>query len=108
MTPGKLAAQLGHAFHYSVTDKNNYPLIQKYETPSLGGSKVCLYSRDEQQLIQIKSKLDFIGIPCKLVIDSNHVHPPHFDGQPIVTALGIGPCTKKDTKKILSKLKLIK
>jgi PTH2 family peptidyl-tRNA hydrolase len=46
------------------------------------------------------------GIPHKLIIDSGHIMPPHFDGNPIITALGIGPCCRDEIKNITKKFKL--
>lgn len=34
--------------------------------------------------------------------------PPFFDGSPIVTALGIGPATREQIKKITKKFQLVK
>ncbi|MFS1427926.1 aminoacyl-tRNA hydrolase [Vibrio splendidus] len=108
MNPGKLAAQIGHAFHYAVRNKELDPsILDAYENPDIGGSKVCLWAKNEFNLHQIRHKLTELGIPTSLVIDQNHVCPPHFDGNPIVTALGVGPCTKSQAKRALSKLKLI-
>lgn len=44
-------------------------------------------------------------LPYSLIIDSGHILPPFFDGNPIITALGVGPLTKEESK-ILRKLKL--
>ncbi|WP_366534040.1 aminoacyl-tRNA hydrolase [Vibrio parahaemolyticus] len=109
MNAGKLCSQIGHAFHYSVRNKEICnSLVDDYENPEIGGSKVCLWANDEIHIHKIHHEIQKLGVPCALVVDSQHVHPPFFDGSPIVTALGVGPCTKRQVKRVLGKLKLIK
>ncbi len=109
MNPGKLGSQLGHAFHYAIRNKDICnSLVEDYENPEIGGSKVCLWAKNEIHIHKIHQEILRLGVPCSLVIDQNHVSPPFFDGSPIVTALGVGPCTKRQVKRVLGKLKLIK
>lgn len=109
MPKGKLAAQAGHAFEYAMSNAIfNFPhRAKKYQNPNLGGSKISLYIPSEEEIIELYNKLLAANIPCSIVVDKNHVLPPHFDGSPIITALGIGPVSKKESKHLLSKLKLV-
>jgi peptidyl-tRNA hydrolase len=102
MTPGKIAAQAGHAY------LNAYLLnpIPDYQSDGLG-TKVCLCAPDEYALLRLKQELDDLSIPNSLIIDSGHVMPPFFDGSPVVTALGFGPVTKDKVFHLTGKLKLL-
>jgi hypothetical protein len=46
------------------------------------------------------------GIHSSLIIDREHVEPPHFDGSPILTALGVGPLSRDQAKPFLSRFRL--
>tara|TARA_B100000700_G_scaffold298745_1_gene364962 strand:- start:8438 stop:8767 length:330 start_codon:yes stop_codon:yes gene_type:complete len=109
MPKGKLSAQSGHAFEYAMSNATlKFPIrAKKYKNPNLGGSKISLYIKSEKEIIELYNKLLSEDIPCSIVVDKNHVLPPHFDGSPIITALGIGPVSKKETRHLLSKLKLV-
>lgn len=107
MSGGKQAAQLGHAFVNTLLEaaKSNPEIIDEYQQDGLG-TKVCLSARLDEihrayLLAQEKS------LPCSLIIDSGHIHLPDFDGSPIITALGIGPCTREQIKEIVKKFKLL-
>jgi len=107
MTGGKAAAQLGHAFVNSLLEasKQNPNIVSEYQDDGLG-TKVCLVSETLQDLEIAYHKAKDAGIPCSLIIDSGHIHLPDFDGLPIVTALGIGPCTREQIKNINKRFKL--
>jgi peptidyl-tRNA hydrolase len=107
MTAGKAAAQLGHAFVNSLLEaqQSNPTIIKNYQADGLG-TKVCLIADHLHQLEQAYLEAKEQNLPCSLIIDSGHIHLPDFDGSPVVTALGIGPCTKEEIGKILKKFKL--
>lgn len=97
MPPGKLASQAGHAFTDSLTlaldtDPDRFHSYRQ----NGGGSKVVLKAKSDTQLINAYNKIKETDIPCVMIVDQVHVMPPHFDGQPIITALGIGPCTREE------------
>lgn len=79
----------------------------KYRSPAHGGSKVVLRSKNQNQLISAYLKAMELGIPCALVADRHHVLPPHFDGSPVLTALGIGPCTRDQARQITKKFQCV-
>jgi len=109
MPPGKLAAQAGHAYtdtlyeaHTATPDR-----YHDYQIMGKGGSKVTLKSRNENQLIIAYNACLEAEIPCAIVVDREHILPPHFDGSPIITALGIGPCTKAEAQHITKKFNCV-
>lgn len=107
MSPGKLASQAGHAFldafeKCRVAD----PLIAAEYKGDQHGTKVVLKADNLYKLLRAKELAEELGLPCALITDSGHIMPPHFDGDPIITALGIGPARRDDIKAITKKFKL--
>lgn len=97
MPTGKLASQAGHAFTDSLDmalreDPDRY---YGYRQDG-GGSKVVLKAKSDQQIINTYMRVKEAGLPCAIIVDQKHVMPPYFDGSPIITALGIGPCTREE------------
>lgn len=109
MPPGKLAAQAGHAYTDSLFDAwiTDPGLALSYRDRSSGGSKVTIKAKNQQQLIKAYAHAKELGIPCALIVDQHHILPPHFTGEPIITAVGIGPCTKDDCREITKKFRCI-
>ena len=108
MNSGKLAAQAGHAYTNtllaSLLENPNKTL--QYESVGDIGTKICLQAKNLDHLLFIKKQADAQGICNQLITDPGHIFGEHFDGSPIVTALGIGPVTKSQAK-FLRKLKLV-
>lgn len=102
MPTGKLAAQAGHAYTDSLLEcLDVHPeRVMRYRRGENAGSKATLKAKNEQALLRALDECRAAGIPCALVVDQNHVLPPHFDGSPIVTALGIGPVSRKDARAV--------
>jgi len=109
MPTGKLSAQTGHAYSDSLAfAAENHPLLYKnYRNHLLGGSKVTLKSKNINHLIKAYNQAMAEGIPCAIVVDREHILPPDFNGEPIITALGIGPCTKEKVKHITKKFQCL-
>jgi len=79
---------------------------------TLHGEKIVLRLLDHQkgvpsleQLLEVERKCKEAGIPCALITDSGC--PDFFNGEPTVTALGVGPAKRHETKKILRQFKLL-
>lgn len=108
MSAGKLSAQAGHAYTNSLlTAIKQIPEVAlQYEDAGRIGTKICLKAKSLLDIEKVYYKAQQLGIPCSLITDSGHVMPPHFDGSPIITALGIGPLTRAQSK-FLSKFKLV-
>ena len=102
MPSGKMVAQAGHAFlqAYLASDLEE---TQEYHADGLG-TKITLEASLED-ILKTQLRLEEAGVPCVLIEDSGHVLLPHFDGSPIVTALGVG--LNPRAPKILSTFKLL-
>src|SRR3546814_20145322 len=100
MPPGKLSAQSGHAYTdalWACLDQAPEKALA-YRTTGIGGSKVTIKCKNLGQLERAQRECAEAGIPHSVVTDAEHVLLPHFTGDPIVTALGIGPCTKEECR----------
>lgn len=97
-----MSAQAGHAYTdaLAVAHSEDSGRYSNYRNESLGGSKVTMKSKNESQLIRAYNRALEAGLPCSIVVDREHVLPPDFDGSPIITALGIGPCTQAEAREI--------
>lgn len=109
MPTGKLAAQAGHAYTDALTNaQESHPdNVKYYRNRQSGGSKVTLKAKNEDHLIKAYNQAIAAGLPCSIIVDQGHILPPHFDGSPIITALGIGPCTKEQVKQITKKFQCV-
>jgi peptidyl-tRNA hydrolase len=109
MPVGKLSAQAGHAYTDALKNahKNNPKAYDNYFNSDLGGSKILLKSKNDNQLIAAYNKAIELGLPCSIIVDRHHIMPPHFDGSPIITALGIGPCLRSEAKQITKKFQCL-
>jgi peptidyl-tRNA hydrolase len=108
MPPGKLAAQAGHAFldaYLSALDLR--PTDARAYRDGSHGTKIALRSESLDDLLRAHSLAQRAGLPTALVTDAGHVLPPHFDGSPIVTALGIGPGRRSEVRHITRRFALV-
>ena len=106
MSPGKIASQAGHAYlcAFLRCQEINPHIAGKY-LKDLPGTKVCLQSKNLDALLRAKAEAETSGIPCSLIIDSGC--PNFFDGQPIVTAIGLGPANENTIKHITRRFQLL-
>lgn len=105
MSPGKAIAQAGHAYTEALLHSFDTPAGRAYARLS-PGTKICLDGGSELRLRALEERLRAAGLaPCP-VIDRHHVEPPHFDGSPILTAIGLGPLPRAAAPSFLRKLKL--
>lgn len=109
MPAGKLSAQAGHAYGdvLALANEITPERVKDYRNLSKGGSKVTLKARNQNQLITAFNAAREAGIPASVVVDQGHVFPPHFDGKPIITAIGIGPCTQAEVRHITKKFNCV-
>lgn len=109
MTSGKTASQAGHAFLNSfIESTKTRPEVSAFYQRDGIGTKCCLTAKNEHQILAAHEKAMAAGIPCSLIYDSGHIMPPHFDGNPIITALGIGPARRHEINAITRKFPLCK
>jgi peptidyl-tRNA hydrolase len=106
MGPGKIASQAGHAYVETIlqTQVTHPDRFEAYRADGLG-TKVCLAVPTLEQLLEVERKCKEAGIPCALITDSGC--PDFFEGKPTITALGVGPTKRHETKKILRQFKLL-
>lgn len=109
MTAPKLAAQTGHAYDGSHDDGKLFrPEITANYKGTGHGTKVVMYAKNFGQLMRAFHDAQDMGFPCEIVIDRGHVHPPHFDGRPIVTAIAIGPVYEDEVHQITKRYTVAK
>ena len=106
MDSGKIASQAGHAYLGAFINANS-DLQKEYhaEFPQSPGTKVCLTAKNLNYLLRAKEEAEAAGIPAYLVTDSGCAN--FFNGEPTVTALGLGPSTKNEIGKITKKFQLL-
>ena len=108
MTPGKASSQLGHAF--KIITKNileNEPALARQYFGDGIGTNICLKAKNLNSLQRAHREAMDAGLPCALITDEGHIMPPHFDGSPIITALGIGPCRRDEIEHITKRFNCI-
>lgn len=110
METGKLSAQAGHAYTdvLDLAQETDPKRREGYRNPNTGGSKVTLKARNENQLIRALNEARAAGIPAIPVVDANHIIPnTPFDGSPIITAIGIGPCRQDEVRHITKRFNCV-
>jgi peptidyl-tRNA hydrolase len=106
MSAGKIASQAGHAYlgAFLQCQEINPQLASEY-LKDFPGTKVCLKSKNLDSLLCAKAEAESSGIPCSLITDSGC--PDFFDGQPIITAIGLGPANENQIKYITRRFQLL-
>ncbi len=104
MSASKLAAQCGHAF----VNAYEQALLQRPQITSgykgTGeGTKIVMSAKSLRSLVRAYRDMQTARLPHHLVIDRGHKMPPHFDGEPIITALGIGPVYRDEIEATLKR-----
>ena len=107
MSPGKLASQAGHAFLGAFLQCRDPSVLAEYHRhfPQSPGTKVCLAVRSLAELFRVEQTAQAAGIAVFRVVDSGCEN--FFGGQPVITAVGIGPATRAQVLNITKKLKLL-
>jgi peptidyl-tRNA hydrolase len=107
MNTGKKISQAGHAYVGAFLQASPEILTQYHsDFPKHPGTKVCLECKNLVQLMRAEAEAKDAGIPTYKVTDSGCEN--FFGGNPIVTALGIGPATKSQIKHITKRFQLLK
>jgi len=105
MPPGKLAAQAGHAFIGALEATPTERRLSYHKDPP--GTKIVLAAPTVDHLLWASGELSCLDLGQFLVEDSGHILPPHFDGNPIITALGFGPATRDEVRRITRRFDLV-
>lgn len=109
MSEGKANAQSGHAYVDAILhalshgDANVRQVAMSYAELD-PGTKICLDGGSLPKFENLIERLSAAGVPHVVITDSGHIELPDFDGNPIVTAIGIGPLRPSKTPKFLRKL----
>lgn len=106
MDTGKITSQAGHAYLGAFLRADSATIAEYHKDfPSSPGTKIALKCPSLEHLLHFEELAKEAGLPFFRVIDSGC--PNFFNGEPIVTALGIGPARKEQIKHITKKLQLL-
>jgi peptidyl-tRNA hydrolase len=101
MPPGKLASQAVHASRLSLLKyikslpKHLADLaIDEFITLNSCGSAIVLRAKNLDQMLKARDEAEAAGLPWALFSDSGHILLPHFTGDPVISALAIGPAPR--------------
>ncbi len=115
MPKGKLASQAIHATRLSTLKYlRDMPPEKMLEAMDyfLGknscGSAFTVTAKNMGQIERIKKEAIEAGLPWAMFSDSGHILPPHFDGNPIVTGISIGPAPRARIRHISKRYQSIK
>jgi peptidyl-tRNA hydrolase len=100
MTPGRLAAQACHAAKNCalIAQRQDPELLRLYQGPDFIGTQIIMKAKNEGALRRAYAEAQHAGLICSLIIDKDNIYPGFSEGEPIVTALGIGPCTREQAE----------
>lgn len=100
MPPGKAAAQAAHACAQSLLEYlvDHPDQARAFRAAGTSGTRIILIADREAQLLQARDLAAAQSLPHALFYDSGHILLPHFDGNPILTALAIGPAPKESMR----------
>jgi PTH2 family peptidyl-tRNA hydrolase len=115
---GKEAAQLAHAsasvilqhlpriLWYKILAKMRIDVPSSAMFQWVNGSfaKICVYCKDEAELLAIYQKAKSAGLPCSLITDAGVTE---FNGVPTNTAIAVGPCWSHELNGITDRLSLM-
>lgn len=104
MTAGKAASQAGHAFLDSFVEAPQ-DIAKAYLAD--GGTKIVLSVPGEKELCDLYHAARMAKLPCAMVIESEHIMLPSFDGSPVATAIGVGPLPRSSARKLTRRFKLM-
>lgn len=99
MSTGKVASQASHAaVQTSLACLDKDPdRFRDYQGEEFG-TKVCLAAPHETKLHELWHLAKERNIPCALIEDSGH--KAFFNGEPVITALGIGPVRRDEVPEL--------
>ena len=105
MSPGKIAAQAGHAYldSYLKAQDMRPETIPLYKTNH--GIKVALRAKNLSQLERAYKAAEEVGIPCVMITDLGYTV---FEGQPTITCMGLGPAREDEIKHFTKRFQLLK
>lgn len=103
MTPGKLAAQVGHASVSCALAAEKYDKRNFSAWLSTGQQKVVVKVQKAEELYRLKVHAEDLGLCTALIKDAGHTQI----APGTVTCLGIGPGPQSTLDKVTGELKLL-
>ena len=103
MSTQKTAAQAGHAYldaYLDALEKRPYT-IPLYKSGH--GIKIAMTAKNLGSLLKAYDQAREAGIPCALITDLGYTQ---FEGQPTITALGLGPAKKSEIYHITKRFQM--
>lgn len=110
MSEGKRSSQACHAASNSLIQflKTHPSKLDEFFQLQHSGSRVTLRTAKLSHLLKAYQQAQDSGLACYLMSDTGHIHGEDFDGEnSVVTALGIGPCTKEQARQIVKKFQVL-
>jgi peptidyl-tRNA hydrolase, PTH2 family len=106
MAPGKIASQAGHVYlgAFLRCQESSPNLLAEY-LKDFPGTKICLQAKNLDALLRAQAQAEQAGIPHRLITDSGCIN--FFNGEPIITALGLGPANENNIKHITRRFQLL-
>lgn len=104
MSPGKIAAQAGHAYldAFLAARTLRPETIDPYKT--LHGIKIAMRAKSLPHLLETHEKLVLAGIPCALITDLGYYGAREdLMGKATITALGVGPARRSEIDDIFKR-----
>lgn len=110
MSAGKLASQACHASKnvLLLAYQQDPKLAELYQGPDFLGTQIILEAKNEAAILRAYEEAKRAGLITSLIVDRDHIMPPFFDGNPIITALGIGPCTGEQARPITKRFGVVR
>jgi peptidyl-tRNA hydrolase len=114
MKPGKLASQAAHCaakslIEYLHANLDQAPtLIAQFRALGKSGSRIALKAKNLGHVERAYREAKAAGLPVALFSDEGHiVEGTAFDGGPVITGLGIGPCLPSQARPITKRFNCI-
>ena len=99
MSPGKLSAQAAHIAQETILLTPEH-IIAEYRGNGMG-TKLMLKGK-RKDIYHISELATNQGIICGIGCDRGHILPPHFDGSPVITGIGL-LMTKAQSKEYIKR-----
>ncbi len=108
MPPGKMASQAIHCARLSLLRYlRDVPRADEFLALGTCGSAVTLRGKNLAALEKARDEAEQSGLPHHLFSDSGHILPPHFTGEPVTTALAIGPAPREAMRAITRRFRCL-
>lgn len=102
LSPGKLAAQVGHASVMASNKSRNLEPMVYLDWLNAGQKKVVVKVASERELFDLKERAEKVDLLTALVTDAGHTELPPGT----VTCLAVGPAAERDVDKVTGDLAL--